>query len=178
MGLKSLESAQCLHFIAEEFNTITLMPSDKKSPLLLVEDEEDDIVIIREAFRKVDPAVPVEVVRGGEDAMRYMAGEGPFADRDRFPLPFLILLDLKMPGWNGFEFMDWLKYQPGLQDTPIVVLTSSGMDDDVRKSFACGAKSYLIKPSDFSDLQELMRLVNLYWPVIKDTVVVRREETR
>ena len=151
------------------------MPTEMKSPLLLVEDNEDDVIIIKQAIHKVDPFLPVEVVRQGEDAMHYLNGDGAFADRARFALPYLILLDLKMPGWNGFDFLEWLRCQPKLERIPVVVLTSSGLDDDVRKAFRLGAKSYLLKPSDFSDLQELMRLLKLYWPVIAETVVVSRE---
>lgn len=151
------------------------MPSDKKPPLLLVEDEDDDIAIITQAIKKVDFEFPVEVLKSGEDAMRYMAGDSPFADRERFPLPFLILLDLKMPGWDGFDFLQWLQYRADLHHIPVVVLTSSGMDDDVRKAYAMGAKSFLLKPSDFADMQELMRLLKQYWRVIKDTVIIQRE---
>ena len=151
------------------------MPSDRKPPLLLAEDEEDDIAIITQAIQKVNFEFAVEVVRNGEDAMHYLAGEGPFADRERFPLPFLILLDLKMPGWNGYEFLQWYHFRPDLHHIPVVVLTSSGMDDDVIKVHALGAKSFLLKPTDFPSMQELMRLLMQYWELLKNTVVIQRE---
>jgi CheY-like chemotaxis protein len=153
------------------------MPLEHKPPLLLVEDEQDDVIIIKQAIEKAGFGLPVQEARNGEDAMHYLAGDGRFADREQFPLPFLVLLDLKMPGWNGFDFLQWLQYRSDLNHLPVVVLTSSGLDDDVRKAFALGAKSYLMKPSDLADLQDLMRLLKKYWPVLKDTVVVQREDT-
>jgi CheY-like chemotaxis protein len=110
------------------------MPKEQKPSLLLVEDDQDDLLIIKQAIEKVGFGFPVQEVRNGEDAMHYLAGDGRFADRAQFPLPFLILLDLKMPGWNGFDLLRWLQYRPDLQQIPVVILTSSGMDDDVQKA--------------------------------------------
>ena len=135
-----------------------------RSRALVVEDKTELRAMLRKALEraghKVDEAPDGSAAVAKVRARRYL----------------LVLTDLKMPGWNGFDFLQWLQYRSDLNPIPVVVLTSSGLDDDVRKAFALGAKSYLMKPSDFADLQELMRLLKKYWPVIKDTVVVRRED--
>src|SRR5437879_1980484 len=95
------------------------------SLILLVEDKEDDIFLIRRAFEKGGILNPLHVVRDGDEAIEYLAGEGKYNNRAEYPLPQLMLLDLKMPGTDGFEVLHWVRQQPGLSSLVIVVLTSS-----------------------------------------------------
>ena len=93
--------------------------------ILLVEDRRADVLLIQRAFRLAGVSVPTHVVEDGEAAVAFLAGERPYADRARHPLPSLILLDLKLPRLSGFEVLEWLRRQPGLRRLPVVVLTSS-----------------------------------------------------
>src|SRR5207237_10670820 len=93
--------------------------------ILLVEDRGDDVLLIQRAFKRASLNNPVQVVRDGEQAISYLAGEGIFRNRAEYPLPWLILLDLKMPRVDGFEVLKWIRSQPELRRLIVVVLTSS-----------------------------------------------------
>src|SRR5437016_14158370 len=93
--------------------------------ILLAEDREDDVLLIRKAFSKANISNPLQVVRDGEEAIAYLSGEGKYSNRDEYPLPDLFLLDLKMPGKDGFDVLRWVRQQTGLSALSVVVLTSS-----------------------------------------------------
>lgn len=131
--------------------------------ILLVEDREDDIVLIRKAFSKAGLLNPLYVVRNGEEAVAYLLGDKPYANRSEYPLPDLILLDLKMPRMDGFEVLTWIRTQPGIRGLPVVVLTSSQELRDVNQAYSLGANSFLVKPLDFENSVELARLLHRYW---------------
>ncbi|MFN8544911.1 MAG: response regulator [Candidatus Binatia bacterium] len=135
-------------------------------PILLAEDEPDDVFLIRRAFVKTRLAVPLYTVSDGEEAVRYLAGEGAYADRSRHPLPVLLLLDLKMPRRSGFEVLTWLRSQPGLRRLPVVVLTSSAQSKDIDRAYDLGANSYLTKPVAFDDLLTVIKTLGVYWIVL------------
>src|SRR5579862_3808899 len=118
---------------------------------LLVEDNEDHVVLIRRAFAKSKVLNPLQVVRCGEDAMAYLEGTGRFCNRAEFPLPAVVLLDLKLTGLDGFDVLRWIRQQPGLRALRIVVLTSSNEIRDVNLAYQLGANSFLVKPVDFED---------------------------
>jgi CheY-like chemotaxis protein len=131
--------------------------------ILLVEDNEDDALLVQRAFRKIGSAHPIRVLSHGEAAVDYLAGQGAYADRASHPLPALMLLDLKLPRRSGFEVLEWLRGQPGLRRLPVVVLTSSRESEDVGRAADLGANSYLVKPVEFDDLQEMVNTLRLYW---------------
>jgi CheY-like chemotaxis protein len=133
--------------------------------VLLVEDNSTDALMVRRAFRKANLTAPLEVVGDGDQAVDYLAGQGAYADRARFPLPVLVLLDLKLPRRSGLEVLDWLRHQPGLRRMPVVVLTSSRESTDVGRAYDLGANSYLVKPMDFDPLLEMIQALGLYWLV-------------
>src|SRR5947209_6612665 len=99
--------------------------------ILIAEDSDDDIVIIRRSLKRAHVFNPVQVVRNGEDVVAYLSGRGKFANREEFPLPALLLLDLKMPRMDGFQVLDWLRHQSSLQALRTIVLTSSADMRDV-----------------------------------------------
>jgi CheY-like chemotaxis protein len=136
--------------------------------VLLVEDNPDDVLLTRRAFAKVHSSAPLEVVVDGEEAIDYLRGAGTYADRERFPLPLLMLLDLKLPRRSGFEVLEWLRGQPGLRRLPVVVLTSSGQSPDVNRAFDLGANSYLVKPVRLDDLVNLIKTLDLYWLLLNE----------
>ena len=95
--------------------------------------------------------------------MHYLAGEGQYSNRAEYPLPDLILLDLKMPKVDGFDVLLWIRRQPGFGSIPVVVLTSSDAIRDVNRAYALGANSFMVKPLDFENLMELTRFLTSYW---------------
>ena len=131
--------------------------------ILLVEDDPDDVLLTQRAFRKLGVPTSMQVVGDGEQALAYLMGGGDYADRERFPLPDLMLLDLKLPRRSGFEVLEWLRAQPGLRRLPVVVLTGSRESVDVNRALDLGANSYLVKPVGFDDLLEVVRTLRLYW---------------
>ena len=142
--------------------------TDKLYTILLVEDDPNDVLLIRRAFRKSDVVNPIQVVGDGEEAIAYLSGRGPYADRERYPLPVLLLLDLKLPRKSGFEVLEWLRQQPGLKRLPVAVLTSSAETPDINRAYDLGANSYLVKPVRFEGLLRMVQTLNLYWLIINE----------
>jgi CheY-like chemotaxis protein len=136
------------------------------SPILLVEDDPNDALLLQRAFRKANLANPIQLVSDGDAAVSYLAGQAPYADRSRHPLPVLVLLDLKLPRRSGHEVLEWLRAQPGLRRLPVVVITSSKESVDVRRAYDLGANSYLVKPVGFDALIEMVKALNLYWLIL------------
>ena len=134
--------------------------------ILLVEDDENDVLLIQRSFQKADLRDTLKVVRDGEQAVQYLSGEGAYANREKFPLPFLILLDLKMPRMNGFEVLEWVRRQPDFKRLLIVVLTSSHLQRDVDRAYELGANSYLVKPVEFDEMVHLIQRFEAYWSEI------------
>jgi CheY-like chemotaxis protein len=131
--------------------------------ILLAEDREDDIILVQRAFERGGIRNPLFVVRDGEEAINYLSGVFPFSDRVSFPIPALLLLDLKMPRVDGFDILRWLKTQPDLATIRVVVLTSSDDIRDVTKAYQLGANSFLIKPLDFHNTVALAETITDYW---------------
>jgi CheY-like chemotaxis protein len=137
-------------------------------PILLVEDDENDVMLLQRAFRRAAIINPLQVVRNGDDAVAYLEGSGVFADRMQYPLPVLMLLDLKLPRRTGLEVLQWVKERAGVKKIPIIVLTSSKNDDDVNRAYELGANSYVVKPVSFETLLELVKSLELYWLVLNE----------
>ena len=131
--------------------------------ILLVEDLEDDVLLVRKAFAKANLANPLHRVSSGEEALSYLRDVGRYANRAEHPLPDLILLDLKLHGIDGFEVLEWIRNQPGIRGLAVVVLTSTEHLPDVNRAYALGANSFLVKPADFENYMELGRLIRDYW---------------
>jgi CheY-like chemotaxis protein len=137
-------------------------------PILLVEDDPNDQMLIRRAFSKAKLGNPLQIVDDGDAAVDYLGGQGRYADRAAHPLPALVLLDLKLPRRSGLEVLAWLRGQPGIGRLPVVVLTSSRESADVSRAYELGANSFLVKPVDFDGLLELIRSAGLYWTVFNE----------
>jgi len=131
--------------------------------ILLGEDREDDVVIIRRAFLQSRILNPLFVVKDGEEVISYLSGKGKYSNRAEFPLPELLLLDLKMPKLDGFEVLRWVRQNPGLQALRVVVLTSSEEISDVNRAYQLGANSFLVKPVNFDRLIEISQAIKGYW---------------
>src|SRR5439155_13492332 len=111
--------------------------------ILMVEDDPNDALLIQRALQKAGLRHPLKLVRDGDQAIAYLSGQGIYEDRQRYPLPFLVLLDLRMPGTDGFEVLQWARQEPALKRLLIVVLTSSNLQSDVDRAYEFGANSYL-----------------------------------
>jgi len=135
----------------------------EQQTILLAEDDSNQVLLIRRALRKANLMQPLQVVSNGEAAISYLCGEGEYADRERYPLPILFLLDLKMPRKSGLEVLEWLKQQPELKRLPVIVLTTSKETTDVHKAYDLGVNSYLVKPVAFNDLTAMIKLLDAYW---------------
>ena len=130
--------------------------------ILLVDDNPHDVVLIRLAFRRVGIIDTIHLVKDGDEAMRYIKGEGAYADRHQFPVPTLVLLDLKMPQTSGFDVLRWIREQPALAGVVIVVMSGSKNDADIERAYSLGANSYLIKPSRFEEMVKMMETLKDY----------------
>ena len=152
----------------------------RDSAILLVEDDEADIFLLRRAFRNARIANPLIEVRDGQAAIQYLSGEGDYTDRARYPIPFLILLDLRLPKLSGFEVIAWMRDQPKLANLIVVVLTGSDHVPDVTKARDLGANSYLVKPGNFQELVEMVRRIKGRWLLLDrlPESTVSRESTR
>lgn len=132
--------------------------------VLLVEDDPNDVLLIRRAFEKLGNNIQLVDVGDGEQAIRYLVGDGQYADRQKYPNPQLMLLDLKLPRKSGFEVLAWLADQAtGKPRLTVVVLTSSKQAGDIERAYQLGANSYLVKPVSFEDLLKMVEIFKSYW---------------
>jgi CheY-like chemotaxis protein len=132
-------------------------------PILLAEDDQNDVVLMRRAFERVGIPNPLLVVSNGQEAVDYLAGKDDYANREKYPLPGLMLLDLKMPWMDGFDVLAWLRSQPQFNELPVVVMTSSKLQADVDKSRELGVYDYRVKPHNYDDLVRLIDDVRRCW---------------
>jgi len=135
----------------------------KPATILLVEDNPMDVELILDAFKEARLGNSVKVAKNGEEALAYLNGEGQYADRGQFPLPDMVLLDLKMPGIDGHEVLRRVKETDRLKRLPIIILTSSRDEGDRAISYDNGANSYLLKPVSFIDFLDVVKKISDYW---------------
>jgi CheY-like chemotaxis protein len=133
------------------------------SIILLVEDNHDDAALIQYAFEKADIRNPLVIVTDGDAAVDYIGRTGAYADRSGLPLPELILLDLKLPRRSGLEVLSFVRRHEPTRHTPVVVLTSSDQEADIRRSYERGANSFLVKPIGRDGLIDMARALKAYW---------------
>ncbi|HWQ90162.1 MAG TPA: response regulator [Clostridia bacterium] len=136
--------------------------------VLHIEDDPNDVLLFQHACRKAGRNLNVQSVGDGDEAIAYFTGKGRFENRETHPLPHLVLLDLKMPRINGFEVLAWLRKSEKLHRIPVVVLTSSNHEADVKRAYDLGANSYLVKPVGFEALVELVQVLEHYWLVLNE----------
>jgi CheY-like chemotaxis protein len=132
-------------------------------PILLAEDDENDIFLMGRAFDRAGIPNPLFVVHNGQEAIDYLGGAGTYAQREKYPLPGVLLLDLKMPWMDGFDVLAWLRTQRHFDTLPVVVLTSSKLQSDIDKSRQLGVYDYRIKPHSFEDFVRLLDDVRKCW---------------
>jgi CheY-like chemotaxis protein len=134
-----------------------------KAVILWAEDNDDDALLMQRAFTKARVSSLLMRVVDGCEATDYLLGQGAYSDRIRFPLPRLLLLDIKMPRMSGFDVLVWKQARPEFQDLPAVILSSSLQDEDIKEAYRLGAKQYLMKPSKVDDLVQYVKDLHLRW---------------
>lgn len=144
---------------------------DSNSPILVAEDDENDAFILKRALDQAGATCPVHFCRDGFAVQAYFSGEDPYGDRKRFPWPWVLIVDLKMPKMGGLELLKWLRAHPEHRHMPAVVLTASRQPSDVREAYHAGASSYLVKPSNYESLVEMMKLFLSYWGMCERPIV-------
>ncbi|HYJ14011.1 MAG TPA: response regulator [Candidatus Limnocylindria bacterium] len=131
--------------------------------ILLVEDNEDDVFLMKRALKAARVMNPLYVVEDGQEAVDYLGGAGKFANRESYPLPAVVFLDLKLPLISGHDVLAWIRRQYALESVVVIVLTSSNEASDLSRSYALGANSYLVKPPTPEQLEELAKAFKWYW---------------
>lgn len=142
-----------------------IVPSHKNplAHILLVEDNPLDVELTLDAFREAQLNGQIHVVRNGHDALNYLFGRNQYDDRQTYPLPNLVLLDLHLPGIDGHEVLQEIKVTPHLKRLPVIILTSSQEEQDVIRSYDRGANSYLVKPVSVNGFLDIVNLIDHYW---------------
>jgi CheY-like chemotaxis protein len=131
--------------------------------ILLVEDEVNDVFFMKHAFLEIGLTNPMQVATNGWEAINYLSGKDEYADRERFPLPCLVLLDLKLPRVMGLEVLKWIREQSELKTVIVIILSSSQLTPDIEWAYRLGANAYLVKPSTPPELRELATGIKLFW---------------
>ncbi len=134
----------------------------REAPILLVEDDHNDVLFMKMAFDAVGVLNPLEVVADGKQAMEYLKG-ATANPQPKKRLPYLMLLDLKLPHLMGLDLLKWVRDKPELNPVVIVVLTSSANPADIDRAYQLGANAYLVKPSSFQQLQDMVRALKDFW---------------
>ena len=134
-----------------------------KFVMLVAEDDQSDLELLNHALSRDIVEVDLQVTRDGDELVSYLQGEGRFRDRQKHPIPDLILLDLKMPRLGGLDVLHWLQEHLRCARIPTIVLSGSNLDADVEGAYGLGANTYFSKPNSLRELRELLRLVLAYW---------------
>jgi CheY-like chemotaxis protein len=133
------------------------------APVLVAEDDPNDVFLLRRAFQKAGVFNAVVVAHNGQEAIDYLSGGGAFQNRSDHPFPALMLLDLKMPLVDGFDVLAWLRKHPPTHQLPVVVLSSSNQEKDIERAQQMGASDYCVKPQQFEELVEIVKGVRDRW---------------
>jgi CheY-like chemotaxis protein len=140
-----------------------LLGMNQEFPILIAEDDENDAMILQRALRKAGFNNPFHISKDGADVIRYLKGEPPYTDRNKFRFPRILFTDLKMPNLDGFELLAWLKDHEECNVIPRLVLSASQQEEDVQRAYRLGVNSYLVKPGTFEALVSALKLVLDYW---------------
>jgi len=136
---------------------------DKPKSILQVEDDDNDVMFLKLALESAGVTVPLRIAVDGQEAIDYLSGTAPFTDRQAYPEPSLVLLDLRIPRIPGLEVLKWIRKQPALKKIPVLVLTSSDAKRDIEDAYRLGANSYFVKPINPRDLLEIVEHIRDYW---------------
>jgi CheY-like chemotaxis protein len=133
------------------------------APILYAEDDENDAFLVDYAFKQADIRNPLTVAPDGKVAIAYLEGSEPYSDRDIYPMPCLVLLDLKMPGHSGLDVLKWIRAQPTIANLPVLMLTSSNQESDIHTAYSLGANGYLEKPRNPKEMLLMAKAIKDFW---------------
>ncbi|EEF58042.1 response regulator [Pedosphaera parvula] len=136
--------------------------------ILYVDDDENDVLLLKHALRCCKLSFNLQVVNDPERASAYLGGQDIYADRKLYPIPSLVLLDLKMPRMNGMEVLAWIRSQPALKHLVVIVFTASNQASEVNRAYEMGANSYLVKPVELELLVEIVKGMTQYWMTLNE----------
>jgi CheY-like chemotaxis protein len=132
-------------------------------PLLYVDDEENDALLLQLAFEQAAVHVPLQLAVNGVQALDYLLGRGGFADREQHPLPQLVLLDFKLPLIGGLQVLERMREEPSLRAIPVVMFSSSPQPSDQQRARELGAADYLVKPTGMDGFVAIANLLRQRW---------------
>jgi CheY-like chemotaxis protein len=135
----------------------------ERGMILVVDDDENDLVFVRFAFEQAQVSNPIQTLHDGIEAIEYLKGKGRYSNRRRYPLPCLMLLDLKMPLCDGFEVLAWRQKEAELPYFPVIVFTSSNQERDIQRAMGLGATAYAVKPAQLEYLMAMARELQSKW---------------
>jgi len=131
--------------------------------ILIAEDNDSDLLLLRRALKFAGVLCNIHTVVDGEEAIAYLEGQGKYANRIEYPLPTLVLLDLKMPNKGGFEVLRWIRNHPTFSRLPVLVLTVSNQIADINRAYALGANSFINKSLDYQSTKDLVQSIRAFW---------------
>ena len=146
---------------------------NKAITILLIEDDENDVTLVEIALKGSQIPVILKSVGDGLEGLNYLNGTGQFADRTRFPIPNIIILDLKMPRMSGMEFLSYVKDHPELRIIPTIVMSASKLDADVFRAYQLGANSFMVKPNDLATLTQMVKAIQEFWSMSEKPILPR-----
>ena len=136
---------------------------DRNLAILLVEDDDNYALILQHTMNAIGWKNPIRIVHNGDDAIDYLGGGGKYTDREAYPFPSVMFLDVKMPGKSGFDVLRWVRKHPECSVLPTMMLSTSDAERDVRLAYELGANGYFVKPAETDDLKALLRAAYEFW---------------
>lgn len=136
---------------------------DPSTVVLLAEDDMDEAFLIQRAFKDHGLMHPPHLVADGTEVLTYLLAEGPYAERERYRFPNMLILDLKMQRMDGFAVLQWLQEHPDYRVIPTVVWSASSDARDVKHAYCLGANAYLCKPTDYGDFKAMLGRLLAHW---------------
>lgn len=135
----------------------------KERCVLMAEDDENDVTFLRRAFTQAEVTNPLHVAQDGQEAIDYLSGTEKFSDRLQYPLPSLLMLDLKMPRKTGMDVLRWMRSQAELLSIPVIIFSSSVHPAEIAEAYRAGANAFVTKPSGTPERTELAKMIKGFW---------------
>jgi CheY-like chemotaxis protein len=131
--------------------------------ILFIEDDPNDALLLLRSLKRVCGEIPVQRVSHGAEAVAYLQGDGAYSDRGTYPLPSMLIMDLKMPVMGGLEVLTWLRNHPTFSALPVIVLSGSARQNDIQQARDLRVETYIVKPFDLEDWRQIARQVGERW---------------
>jgi CheY-like chemotaxis protein len=143
--------------------TAQIQGMERHATILIVDDDDNDIFFVKRAFTDINVHCTFQMLKNGQQVVEYLDGQGEYANREKYPLPMMILMDLKMPMMDGFEVLAWLRSRPGIKVIPTIVFSSSDLPTDITRAYELGANSFMTKSVTYDGLLLKLQTLSQYW---------------